>query len=165
MWHSRLRHVNYCSLQRMVNLGLLPNFSVDKRYKCEVYVESKFMRKSFPSMERNSELLDLIHSDLCDKKSTPTRVGKKYFIMFLDDCSKYCYVYLLTSKDETLDVFKAYKVEVENQLEKKVKVLRSDRGGKYELSSLFEFCDVNGIIYQTTALYTSQENGVFERKN
>ena len=72
VWHSRLGHVNYRSLQRMVSLGLLPNFSIDRGHKCEVCVESKFTRKPFPSVERNSELLDLIHSDLCDMKSTPT---------------------------------------------------------------------------------------------
>ena len=130
VWYYRLGHVNYQSLQRMVNLELFPNFSIDKRHKCEVCVELKFTRNLFPSMERNSELLDLIHSDVCDMKSTSTRSEKKYFITFIDDCSKYCYVYLLHSKDKTLDVFKAYKVEVENQLGKEVKVLRSDRGGE-----------------------------------
>lgn len=96
-------------------------------------------------MERNSELLDLIHNDVYDMKSILTKCAKKYFVIFIDDCSKYCYVYLLHSKDETLDVFKPYKVEVENQLGKKVKVLRSDKGGEYELSSLSRFCEVHSI--------------------
>ena len=100
----------------MVSLGLLPNFSIDRGHKCEVCVEPKFTRKPFPSMERNSELLDLIHSDLCDMKSTLTRGRKKYFVTFIDDCSKYCYVYLLHGKDETLDVFKTYKEEVKINL-------------------------------------------------
>ncbi|KAL6319114.1 hypothetical protein AAG906_011192 [Vitis piasezkii] len=56
-------------------------------------------------------------------------VGKRYFITFIDDCTRYCYVYLLRSKDEALDVFKHYKNEVENQLSRKIKVIRSDRGG------------------------------------
>ena len=63
-------------------------------------------------------------------------------------------MYLLHSKDETLDVFKTYKAEVENQLGKTVKVLRSDRGGEYESSSLSEFYEVNGIVHQTTIPYT-----------
>ena len=61
----------------MVILGLLPNFNNDKRNKCEVCVESKFARKPFPPVERNTELLDLIYSDICDTKSTLTRGGKK----------------------------------------------------------------------------------------
>ena len=58
-----------------------------------------------------------------------TRGDKKYFITFIDDCTHFCYVYLLRSKDEALDAFKLYKNEVENQLSKKPKVLRSEKGG------------------------------------
>ena len=46
-------------------------------------------------------------------KSTPSRGGKKYFITFIDDCTRFCYVYL-HSKDEAIDAFKQYKNEVEN---------------------------------------------------
>ena len=49
----------------------------------------------------------------------------------IDDCTRFCYVYLLSTKDEALQHFKVYKAEVENQLEKKIKQLRSDRGGEY----------------------------------
>ena len=73
-------------------------------------------------------------------------------------------MYLLRSKDEALDVFKLYKNEVENQLSRNIKVIRSDRGGEYE--ALFgEFCSKHGIIHQTTAPYSPQSNGVAERKN
>lgn len=84
----------------------MPNFSIGKGHKCEVCVELKFTRKPFSSVERNSELLYLIRSDVCDMKSTPIKGGKKYFVTFIDDYI--CYVYLLTIKDETLDVFKEY---------------------------------------------------------
>jgi len=50
------------------------------------------------------------------------------FVTFINDYSKFSYTYLLKSKDEVLDWFKVYKAEAENQLEKKIKILRSDRG-------------------------------------
>ena len=50
-----------------------------------------------------------------------TEGGKRYFMTFIDDCTRFCYVYLLKSKDEALYYFKTYKVEVENQLERKIK--------------------------------------------
>ena len=63
-----------------------------------------------------------------------------------------------------MKTFIQYKNEVENQLGKKIKKLRSDRGGEYE--SLFgEFCKEYGIIHQTTALYSPQQNEIAERKN
>ena len=166
LWHARLGHVNNRSIYRMVNLNLLPKFDVNIHNKCEICTESKFARQSFKSVqERSNELLSLIHSDLCDFKAIPSRGGKNYFITFIDDCSKYCYVYLLHIKDEALNSFKTYKSEVENQLEKKIKVIRSDRGGEYESAAFSDFCAQYGIVHQTTAPYTPQQNGVAERKN
>ena len=166
LWHARLGHVNNRSIYRMVNLNLLPKFDVNIHNKCEICTESKFARQSFKSVqERSNELLSLIHSDLCDFKAIPSRGGKNYFITFIDDCSKYCYVYLLHSKDEALNSFKTYKAKVENQLEKKIKVIRSDRGGEYESAAFSDFCAQYGIVHQTTAPYTPQQNGVAERKN
>ena len=127
--------------------------------------ESKFSRKPFKSIKRSSEILELVHSDLCDLKITPTRGGRKYFITFIDDYSRFCYVYLLHSKDETIDVFKTYKNEVENQKNKTLKMLRSDRGGEYESTALFEFCALHGIVHQTTTPYRPLYNSIVERKN
>lgn len=78
-------------------------------------MKSKFARQTFKSvLGRSNELLVLIHSDLIDFKSTLSRGGKNYYITFIDDCSKFCYVCLIHSKDETLYMFKTYKAKVEN---------------------------------------------------
>ena len=166
LWHGRLGHINNRSIYRMVSLNLLPKFDVKTHIKCEVCTESKFARQSFKYVqERSNELLSMIHSDLCDFKTIPSRGGKNYFITFIDDCSEYCFVYLLHRKDEALNMFKIYKAEVENQLEKKIKIIRSDRGGEYESTAFSDFCPQHGIVHQTTTPYTPQQNGVAERKN
>ena len=77
----------------------------------------------------------------------------------MDDCTRFCYVYLLKSKDEAIDAFNQYKNEVENQLNLKIKMIQSDRGGEYE-SPFAEICLEYGIIHQTTAPYTPQSNGL-----
>lgn len=77
-------------------------------------MESKYAKHPYKSNERNSNFLDLIHTDICDMKSTPSRGGKKYFITFIDDCTRYYYIYLLNSKDEEIDAFRQYKTEFEN---------------------------------------------------
>ena len=61
-------------------------------------------------------------------------------------------------------MFKHFKNEVENQLDRKIKVIRSDRGGEYE-APFGDFCSQHGIIHQTTAPYSPQQNGVVELKN
>jgi transposase InsO family protein len=94
-----------------------------------------------------------------------TKSGKRYIMTLIDDSTRFCYIYLLKSKDEALHYFKIYKAEVENQLERKIKRVRSDRGGEY-FSNLFTlFCEELGIIHERTPPYLPQSNGVAERKN
>ena len=116
--------------------------------KCEICVEAKLAKNSFHSMYRNIEPLWLIHRDLCDLKLAQTRGGKKYFITFIDDCTRYCYVYLLNSKDDAMNMFLTYKAKVKN-----IKILKSDRGGEYELNEFSELCANCGRIHQTTVPY------------
>ncbi|XP_073025086.1 uncharacterized protein [Primulina eburnea] len=78
--------------------------------------------------------------------------------------AKFCYVYLLKSKDETIEKFVNYKNEVKNQLSKISKVVRSDRGDEYE--SLFaEFCAQHDIKHEKIAPYSLQQNDIADRKN
>ena len=85
-----------------------------------LHIEVKLFKTHFHSIERSTEPLELIHSDICDFKSIQTRGGKKYFITFIDDYTRYSYVYLIQIKDEALETFIQYKNEVEKQLGKKI---------------------------------------------
>ncbi|KAK4404477.1 Retrovirus-related Pol polyprotein from transposon TNT 1-94 [Sesamum angolense] len=108
----------------------------------DVWHEAKYAKKPFKSVtSRSIEVLELIHSDLADFKNT------------------------LNKGDEATEMFLKFKVEVENQLEKKIKRLRSNRGGEYKTKFLKEFCEINGTIYEMSATYTPQQNGIAERKN
>jgi hypothetical protein len=114
---------------------------------------------------RNSQLLELVHSDICELNGILTRGGNRYFITFIDDCSRCTYVYLMRSKDKAFNNFICYKSIVENQMEKKIKIFRSDRGGEYFLTEFILYCEENGIIHQRSEPYTPQQNGLVERKN
>jgi transposase InsO family protein len=74
-------------------------------------------------------------------------------------------VYLLKTKDEVLNYFKTYKAKGENQLERKIKRLRSDRGGEYFSNAFDEFCVEHGIVRERTPPYSPQSNGIADRKN
>lgn len=121
IWHDKLGYVNFDTLRRVINLELIPKCNVDSSNKCEICVESKLTITPFHSVEISTTPLDLIHIDICDLKYVQMRGGKKYFITFIDDCTRYCYIYLLKSKYKALEVFKHFKNEVENQLSKKIK--------------------------------------------
>ena len=83
----------------------------------------------------------------------------------IDDSTRYYRVYLLKSKDEALNFFKIYKAEVENQLDRKIKRLRSDRGGEYFSNEFDLFCAKHGINHERMPPYSPQSNGVAERMN
>ena len=68
LWHGRLGHVNYDTLRRLIKLDHISVFKIDPNHKCETCVEAKLTRTSFQTIERNTEPLDLIHSDVCDLK-------------------------------------------------------------------------------------------------
>ena len=73
--------------------------------KCEICVKSKIVRKLFPKVHRVSKLLDLIHTDICELNEILTRGEKRYFITFINNASRYCYVYLLRAKYKALNLF------------------------------------------------------------
>ena len=146
----------------MSKMSLIPAFDMQNNEKCKTCMLTKITRQPFKDVVRESKVLDLIHNDLCDFHAKPSLGNKKYVVTFIDDASRYCYIYLLHSKDEALDKFKIYKQQVELHNNELIKVLRVDRGGKYYDPVYFES---TGIIHQTTTPYTPQQNGVAERKN
>ena len=147
-------------------MNLIPKISTVKGSKCQVCVQAKQPRKSHKTAEaRDLAPLELIHSDLCEMNGVLTKGGKRYFMTLIDDSTRYCYVYLLKSKDEAFAFFKNYKAEAENQLDRKIKRLRYDRGGEYFSNEFDLFCAEHGIIHERTPPYSPQSNGVAERKN
>ena len=97
--------------------------------------------------------------------STQARRGFNYFITFTDDYSRFGYVYLMKHKSESFDKFKVFKNEVQNQLGKTIKALRSDRGGEYLTTDFIDHLGECGILSEWTPSGTPQLNGVSERRN
>ncbi|GKA64396.1 zinc finger, CCHC-type containing protein [Tanacetum coccineum] len=152
LWHARLGHVHFKRMQDMSKDRLIPAFVMDIK-KCQTCILNKIIKKPFQNVKRETEVLELIHNDLCYLHATPSLGNKKYFMTFIDDASWFCYVYLLHSKDEALDKFKVFKTEVELQQGSLIKRFKTDRGGEYMDTLYFQS---TGIIHETTAPYTPQ---------
>ena len=165
VWHARLCHVNKKLIKNMSRLGIIPNVRLDDFEKCESCSQAKITKTPHESIERKSEPLDLIHSDICEFDGALTRNGKRYFITFIDDYSNYTYVYLMRHKSEALDIFKVFTIEIENQFGKKIKKFRSDRGTKYCSIEFTKLYETLGIIHEVTSPYSPEMNGKAERKN
>ncbi|KAG9450658.1 hypothetical protein H6P81_010623 [Aristolochia fimbriata] len=134
---------------------------------CEWCMKGKQHRLPFEAghSQRARRPLELVHTDIAGPFEVTSLGGNRYYLTFIDDFSRYTWVYFLKEKSEALNKLKEFKALAENQSRKYIKVLRSDRGGEYTSKAFEEFCKENGILHQLTASYTPQQNGVAERKN
>jgi hypothetical protein len=82
-------------------------------------------------MERAIDLLEIIHTDVCGPMSILTRDEYRYFLTFTDDLSRYGYVFLMKHKYEIFEKFKEFQNEVKNHRNRKIKFMRSNRGGEH----------------------------------
>ena len=73
--------------------------------------------------------------------STGARGGYEYFVTFINDYSRYGYIYLMHHKSETFEKLKEFKAEVENHRGKSIKSLQSDRGGECLLGEFRQFLE------------------------
>nr|GEY19629.1 hypothetical protein [Tanacetum cinerariifolium] len=104
-------------------------------------------------------------TDVCCPFKIMSRQGASYFVTFADDFSRYGYVYLLKHKHEVFETFKVFQKEVDNQLGKTIKSLRSDRGGEYMSQEFLDHLKDHGIIAHRTPPYTPQHNGASKGRN
>jgi transposase InsO family protein len=114
-------------------------------------VQSKQPQKHHKTVEeRHLAPLEYIQSNICEMNGVLTEGGQRYFMTMIDDASRFCYVYLLETKDEAVNCFKIYQAKIENQLEKKIKRFMSDRGGEYLSNELDLCCAKHGIVHERT---------------
>ena len=115
--------------------------------------------------KRVKQILELVHSGVFGPMKVPPLGKSVHYVSFIDEFSRNTWIYFLKKKSEVFDRFKEFKALVENQTEKKIKVLRTDNGGEFCSKEFEEFCKKCGIARQKTTTYTPQQNGVAERMN
>jgi hypothetical protein len=109
--HPRLCHINFGCMAWLANLSLIPKFTIVKGSKCHVCVESKQPCKPHKVAEaRDLAPFELIHSDFCEMNGELTKGGKRYFMTLIDDCTRFCYIYLLKSKMKHYIILKSIKL-------------------------------------------------------
>nr|GEW79991.1 hypothetical protein [Tanacetum cinerariifolium] len=166
LWHCRLGHISKKRIEKLQHNGLLNSSDLTTFEKYVSCMSRKMARKPYThQVERAKNLLGLIHTDVCGPFKIMSRQGASYFVTITDDFSHYGYVYLLKHKHEVFETFIVFQKEVENQLGKTIKSLRSDRGSEYLSQEFLDHLMDYEIIAHHTPPYTPQHNGVSERRN
>jgi transposase InsO family protein len=169
LWHRRYGHLGWSGLKLLQQKDMvkgLPTFQARTQI-CEHCLVGKQQRNSFThnSTWRASQILQLVHADICGPITPISNSKKRYLISFIDDYSRKVWVYFLIAKSEAFHVFKKFKAKVEKETSMNIQGLRTDRGGEFISLEFTDFCRTHGIRRQLTASYTPQQNGVAERKN
>jgi len=86
------------------------------------------------------DALELVHGDLCGPITPAINGGQRYFLLLVDDCSCYMWLQLLTSKDEAVEAIKKFKAHADAESDKKLRELRTDRGGEFTSVEFAAYC-------------------------
>lgn len=164
LWHRRLGHASFGYLKKLFP-SLFTKLDISS-FHCEVCELAKSHRASFPlSFNKSPVPFMIIHSDVWGPSKITTLGGSRWFVTFIDDCTRMTWVCLMKTKSEVTSLFQQFHKMITTQYSKQVQVLRSDNGGEYMDSDLQHFLKEQGIVHQTTCSNTPQQNGVAERKN
>lgn len=165
-WHSRLGHVSFSRLSYMINKGLLGDTRLDKEPNCISCRLAKQPALSFNlSTSVSTEPFALIHSDVWGKSPIMSKGGALYYVSFIDDYSRYTWVYLFSSRADFLKLYVDFSTMIKTQFGKVIKVFRADQGEEYISNPFKEFLKTQGTILQLSCSETPEQNGVVERKH
>ena len=129
LWHCHLGHIGVKRMKKLHIDGLLESLDYESLGTCEPCLMGKMTKTPFSrTMERATDLLEIIHTDVCGPMNIEARGGYRYFLTFTSELNKYGYIYLIKHKSEMFEKFKQFQSEVENHHNKKIKFLRSDQG-------------------------------------
>ena len=111
LWHKHLGHISKERVQRLIDYGILPHLDSDDLEICVDYVKGKLTKTMKNGATCSQNLLEIIHTDISGPYSS-TLCGNKYFITFIDDFSRYGYVFFIKEKLDALEMFKVFRTKV-----------------------------------------------------
>jgi hypothetical protein len=130
LWHHHMSHISRGRIERLVKESILPPLEFLDFEQCIDCIKGKYIKKIKKNIKRSAVILEIIHMDICGPFLIASVDDYDLFIIFTDGYSRYGYIYPIKERSEILDKFKIFKAEVENQHNIKIKIVRSDRGGR-----------------------------------
>jgi transposase InsO family protein len=168
-WHRRFGHVSYDGLRKLHTKRLIQGFTVDPKTPtpdCTTCTQAKQMRKPFDykSDKRRRSKGELTHMDLWGKYDVTSINGHQYYLMMVDDATRYVTVYFLKGKHEAAQYVKDYMthLHVRGVITHGIRV---DRGTEFVNKDLKDWCHAKGMEIELTAPYSPSQNGIAERMN
>jgi transposase InsO family protein len=157
-WHERFGHLHFEALKRLSAKGMvrgLPSLDHVEQF-CDVCVLTMQRWLPFPQQSsfRAKEQLELVHEDLCGPVTTATPRGRRYFLLLIDDFSRYMWAVVLGSKGEAADAIRRTHDTVEAECGRKLRVLCTDNGGEFTAAEFTSYCVDEGVQRHYSAPYS-----------
>nr|GEZ52597.1 putative ribonuclease H-like domain-containing protein [Tanacetum cinerariifolium] len=170
LWHRRLDHINFKTMNKLVKGNLvrgLPSKVFENNHTCVACKKGKQHRASCKSKLHScvNHPLQRLHMDLFGPTFVKSLNKKSYCLVVTDDYSRFSWVFFLATKDATSITLKTFITGIENQINHKVKIFRSDNGTEFKNHDLNQFCRMKGIKREFSVARTLQQNEIAERKN
>ncbi|PRQ51221.1 putative RNA-directed DNA polymerase [Rosa chinensis] len=166
LWHQRLGHPSSDIVSRMLSLSQVKFNNDQTSHTCSHCLSGKMHRLPFSESISKSVLpFQKVHSDLWGPAPCLSIEGFKYYVTFIDDYTKFVWVYPLINKSDTFSTFVKFHNFVSTQFRHNILSLQTDGGGEYNSKAFRNYLDHKGIVHFITCPHTPQQNGVAERKN
>jgi hypothetical protein len=168
LWHRRMGHIHFDNLVKVSKNEIvreMPPITKPTNTLCKNCLQGKQTKSRFKSKEYSMKRpLEIVHTDLVGPTTTKGLKGEKYFMLLVDDYTRMTVVCFLRNKSEDFENFKVYKELVENEIDSKIKCLRSDNGGEFTSKEFMDYYSKHGIKREFSIARTPQQNGVVEKK-
>ncbi|GJR03113.1 putative ribonuclease H-like domain-containing protein [Tanacetum coccineum] len=146
LWHRRLGHINFKTMNKLVKGNLvrgLPSKLFENNQTCVACQKGKQHRASCKSktVSSISQPLHMLHMDLFGPTFVKSLMKKMYCLVVTDDYSRFSWVFFLATKDKTSGILKSFITGVENLIDQRVKVIRCDNGTELKNKEMNQFCE------------------------
>jgi hypothetical protein len=169
LWHRRMGHIHFdhvFKFSKREAIIEMPQITKPTNTLCKHCQQGKKTKTRFKSKEYSTTRpLEIVHTDLVGPTTTKELKGEKYFMLLVDDYTRMIAVCFLKNKSEDFENFKIYKEMVENEMDSRIKCLRSDNGGEFTSKEFMDYYSSHGIKRKLFFARTPQQKGVVERKN
>ena len=153
LWHRRLGHPPFGYLQHLFPDLFLHLLNVD--FKCNTCIMVKSHRISYPTnLNKNVVHFSLIHSDVWGSSPVTTSLGYRWFVIFVDDCTRMTWLYQMKTKDEVFPIFQTFHTMIQTQFSTKIRVLRSENGGEFSNQHCQAYFQHHGLLHETSCSQT-----------
>ena len=149
LWHRRMGHMHFDNLVKVSKreaVREMPHITKPTNTLCKHWQQGKKTKTRFKSKEYSTtKPLEIVHNDLVGQTKTKGLKGERYFMLLVDDYTRMTAVLFLKNKSEAFENFKIYKEMVENEMDSRIKFLRSDNGGEFNSKEFMDYCSNHGI--------------------